>query len=418
MADAARDLDEALIQGDRYRDDGRPVAEWDWLLANDPIHWTEPTGRETFWAITRHRDVVEITKQPELFSSEVGSILILTDAEVEARQRADDQFSGMRTIITMDPPDHGMFRKLAAGYFTPRGIARLHDIVSASADETFAELRADGADSFDFVTRVAEHHSVRVLCAILGIERELEDEILYITDHVFDREDSSLTQEEKDQAAAELGQRTFALFDAIIQDRRANPRDDLATMLATAVLPNGEAMGPAETLGYYLIVFTAGHDTTKFALAGAADLFLDNPAEFQRLRADQSLLMTATEEVVRCIAPVNYAKRTVMADYQLGDVHLREGERVALFYGAANRDPAVFEQPGRFDVGRDPNRHLGFGWAEHYCLGAHLARASIAGVLDVMTTRIESLERAGEPTYSPGTLVHGHKTMPVAAHWA
>jgi cytochrome P450 len=257
-----------------------------------------------------------------------------------------------------------------------------------------------------------------VLCSILGIERELEDEILYITDHVFDREDASLTQEEKDQAAAELGTRTFALFDAIIQDRRANPRDDLATMLATAVLPNGEAMGPAETLGYYLIVFTAGHDTTKFALAGAADLFLDNPVEFQRLRADRSLLMTATEEVVRCIAPVNYAKRTVMADYQLGDVHLREGDRVALFYGAANRDPAVFEHPERFDVGRDPNRHLGFGWAEHYCLGAHLARASIAAVLDVMTTRIESLERAGAPTYSPGTLVHGHKTMPVTARWA
>jgi len=225
------------------------------------------------------------------------------------------------------------------------------------------------------------------------------------------------SEEDRRAKADALGLEFFNMFNGIIEDRRANPRDDLATLLANAELENGEPMGLIETLGYYLIVFNAGHDTTRHSLSGAMGAFLDHPEEFARLKADPSLMKTAVEEIVRWSAPVNYMKRTALADYQLDDVLIREGDRVCMFYGAANRDEEVFEDPDRFDVGRNPNRHLGFGWAEHYCLGAHLAKASITALLEQMVERIDSIEPAGERTHVSASFVHGYKNLPVKVNW-
>jgi cytochrome P450 len=177
-------------------------------------------------------------------------------------------------------------------------------------------------------------------------------------------------------------------------------------------------MGLIETLGYYLIVFNAGHDTTRHSISGAMGAFLDFPDEFARLKADRSLMKTAVEEVVRYTAPVNYMKRTALSDYELGGVTIAEGDRLCMFYGAANRDEEVFDDPNRFDVGRNPNRHLGFGWAEHYCLGAHLAKASIAALLEQMVDRIDSIEPAGERDFVAASFVHGFKHLPVKVNWA
>jgi cytochrome P450 len=205
----------------------------------------------------------------------------------------------------------------------------------------------------------------------------------------------------------------YQLFDRIIQDRRARPREDLATMLATAKLPGGDPLGPIETFGYYLIVFTAGHDTTRNALSSGLAALIENPDQLALLKRHPELSKSATEEVVRWASPVNYMKRHVLRDVEIRGQRIRAGDSLALFYASANRDSEVFADPFRFDITRRPNRHLGFGTGEHFCLGAHVARMSIRALLEELGGRVERLERAGEPSQIHASFVVGLKKLPV-----
>lgn len=387
-----------------------PYAAWA-ELRRQPIQFMEPHGYESFWAVTRHADIMAVSSDPETFCNGKG-IVVLTEQQQAMEAAGTSPIRQMKTIIEMDPPDHRALRKVASGFFTPRGIGRLDAIVGQSAAAVIDDLGPEG--EVDAVARVAQRHPLRVLSTILGIEPDQEERVLELTTQLFAGDDPDLQRPGEDRIAASqaLGMEFFSMFNAIIEDRRANPRDDLATMLATATL-DGEPLGLIETLGYYLIVFTAGHDTTRHALTGALEAFADHPDQLARLHDDRSLLRTAVEEVVRWSAPVNYMKRTVTRDVEFGGVALKAGDRLALFYASGNRDETVFEDPDRFDIARDPNRHLGFGWAEHYCLGSHLARASIAALLDQLAERVELLERAGDPSQVASSFVVGRKTLPV-----
>ena len=399
-----------LIAAANYGSKGVPHDAWA-QLRREPLQLVEPEGYESFWPITRHADITEISSRPDLFCNGEG-IVLLTDEQAHERATSNPIVQ-MKTIIEMDPPDHRVFRRVASGFFTPRGIERLDEIVNDTAKLVIDKL--DSSGEADFVEQVAQRHPLRVLCTILGVAPEDEDHLLELTSQLFAGEDEELQRPGEDRAKAmeELGMEFFTMFNAIIEDRRANPRDDLATMLANATLENGEPMGMVETLGYYLIVFNAGHDTTRHALSGAFEAFLEHPDEFQRLKDDRSLLATAPDEVVRWVAPVNYMKRTVTTDTEFGGADMKAGDRLGLFYASANRDETVFDDPNRFDLGRNPNRHLGFGWAEHYCLGAHLAKASITALLGQMADRIETMEWAGDPAQVASSFVVGRKHLPV-----
>lgn len=398
-----------LISPVRYGESGQPHAQWE-QLRKEPLQYFKTEQREPFWAVTRHADIVEISSRPEDFCNS-GGIVVLTDEQAERRARGYPV--QMKTIIEMDPPDHRMFRKVASGFFTPRGIERLDEIVEASARNVIDSLDSEG--EADFVETIAQKHPLRVLATILGIEPDQETQLLELTTQLLASEDPELRREGEDrhEASFDLMMDFFNMFNTIIQDRRANPRDDLASMLANATFENGEALGDIETLGYYLIIFNAGHDTTRHSLTGAFQAFLENPDELTRLREDPSLLKTAVEEVVRYTAPVNYMKRTATRDLTYDGQEIKEGDILALFYASGSRDETVFEDPHRFDIGRSPNRHLGFGWAEHYCLGAHLARASIKALLGQLATRFESMEPAGPADYVASSFVVGPKHLPV-----
>jgi cytochrome P450 len=313
----------------------------------------------------------------------------------------------------MDPPEHRKYRKVASGYFTPKGVTDLDTIVRESAKAVFDKLGAEG--TCDFIEDVAQRHPLRVLATILGIDPEQEERLLVITKQLFGAEDPDVRREGEDQDAArrDLGMEFYTLFDEIIKDRRDCPRDDLATMLANAEVSPGCPMEGMETFGYYLIVFTAGHDTTRNALSGALAAFLDHPDQFERVRQDPSLIKTAVDEIVRWTSPVNYMKRQATSDYELRGQTIKAGEELVLFYCSANRDEDVFDDPFTFDVGRTPNRHLGFGWAEHYCLGAHLAKASMTALVEEMVKRVDWVKPAGERTYTASNFVVGLKTLPV-----
>ena len=404
-----------LINASAYGQNGVPHELWTHLRKESPVYWYAQRGHTPFWAITKHEDIMEVSSQPDIFSNEAGGIIVLNEAQIQSfiEGGSGSPLAQMKTIITMDPPEHRSYRKVASGYFTPRGVTNLDEIVKSSAAAIFDELPDEG--EVDFIETIAQKHPLRVLATILGINEEQEERLLVITQELFGGEDPDMQRQGEDREVArkELGMELYMIFDEIIKDRRACPRDDLATMLANAELSDGCPLGQLETLGYYLIVFTAGHDTTRNALSGAISAFLDHPDQFERLRQDPSLSKSAVDEIVRWTTPVNYMKRQAVQDYELRGQKIKAGEELALFYCSANRDEDVFEDPFTFDIGRSPNRHLGFGWAEHYCLGAHLAKASMKALTEEMVRRIDWMEPNGERTFISSNFVVGLKTLPV-----
>jgi cytochrome P450 len=392
-----------LIASKNYGVSGQPHAAWTWLRKNAPLWRCESSEYPPFYAVTRHADIVKISSKPGIFSNSKGPTLI--SFEQEARRVADSTaFGNMRTIIEMDPPEHRDFRKVASAFFTPRSIHRLDDIVTECAREQVDKLGREGECDF-----------VDVIATLLGVEREDEEVMLRLTQELFGSEDPDLQRKGEDRkaATAALGADFINLFTRIIQDRRAHPRDDLASMLANARMSDGTPMPPIETYGYFLIVFTAGHDTTRNAIASGMQALLQNPDQLKKLCDDPGLARSTVEEVVRWSAPVNYMKRVLLQDVELHGTKLRAGEQLVMFYASANRDEDVFEDPFRFDITRDPNPHLGFGTGEHFCLGAHVARLSARALFLELARRIEWMEPADEPAHIASSFVVGLKNLPV-----
>jgi cytochrome P450 len=321
----------------------------------------------------------------------------------------------MKTIIEMDPPTHRSYRRVASPWFSPRAVKRVKQAVDQSARDLVDMLAGkDGEGECDFATDVAAAHPLRILSTILGVPQEEEPKILALTNQLFAADDPELGIDQTDRQASfmKLGAELYMLFEGIVEDRKTNPRDDLASLLANGLV-DGQPMGMMETFGYYLITFTAGHDTTKNALVGGMRALVEHPDEIAKLKRDPDLMGRAVEEIVRWTSPVNYMKRTVARDTDVAGKRLREGEELVLFYCSANRDEDVFDDPFAFRVDRDPNPHLGFGIGEHFCLGANLARQSQRALFDELLSRLEHVELAGEPEHIASSFVVGLKHLPL-----
>ncbi|HEB90567.1 MAG TPA: cytochrome P450 [Deltaproteobacteria bacterium] len=401
-----------LIVPSHYGVSGQPHEAWTWLRQNAPVWRCETETFPPFYTITRHADIVEISSRPEIFSNTQGAVLLNREQKAEL-EKTESPFAAMRSIIDMDPPEHREFRKVASGFFTPRSIHRLDDIVTECAREQVDKLGDEG--ECDFVEAIAQRHPLRVLATILGIDRDDEELVLSLTQQLFASEDPDLQREGEDrkEAIMALGAEFMGLFARIIEDRRANPRDDLASLLANAKMADGSPMPPIETFGYFLIVFTAGHDTTRNAIAGGMAALLENPEQLERLCDDPELTKPAFEEIVRWTTPVNYMRRHLLEDVEMHGVKMKKGEDLALFYASANRDESVFDRPFEFDIRRQPNRHLGFGTGEHFCLGSHVARLSARALFRELATRIEHVEPAADPSLIESSFVVGYKTLPI-----
>ncbi|HLB14894.1 MAG TPA: cytochrome P450 [Burkholderiales bacterium] len=400
-----------LIDPASYAANGPPHESWTALRRHSPVHRCEPRDYPPFWAITRHAHICEISKQPDKFLNQTG----ITHQRTHETIDRSEGIGAMRTIIEMDPPEHRGFRKVASPWFTPRALDRIDAAVQASARALVDGLAGrTGAGECDFARDVATAHPLRILSTILGVPRAEEPRILRLTNQIFAFEDTELQRpgESREQAIRELGLELYQLFAGIIEDRRRNPRDDLATVLANGRV-NGEPMGPLETFGYYLITFTAGHDTTKNALAGGMHALLQNPDELAKLRRDPGLVKPAVEEVVRWASPVNYMRRRAACDTEVGGQRIRKGDWLILFYASGNRDEDVFDDPFCFRVDRDPNPHVGFGHGEHFCLGSHLARRSQRALFAELARRLEHVELAGEPAWIQSSFVVGLKHLPI-----
>jgi cytochrome P450 len=404
-----------LISPRAYGERGVPHDQFRALRARDRLHRCEPEGFDAFYPIVQHDHIVEISTQPERFLNRFG--IVLESQEQKRILEGEHGLGQTNVIIGMDPPMHRDYRKVAAPWFTPRAIARIAPIAEESARalvDGLVERARGGEGECEFANEVAAAHPLRVLSTILGVRREQEPQLLRLTNELFAADDPDLQRkgEDRTQTVQALAMEFFQLFNAIIEDRRANPTDDLASLLANGKV-NGDPMGMMETLGYFLITFTAGHDTTKNALASGILALAERPAEFAKLKRNPHLVPSAVEEILRWTSPVNYMKRVVAEDLEFRGQQLRKGENLVLFYASANRDEAVFDDPYTFRIDRDPNPHLGFGIGEHFCLGAHLARQSQHALLRELIRRIDVLELAGDPVQIASSFVVGLKQLPL-----
>jgi cytochrome P450 len=318
----------------------------------------------------------------------------------------------------MDPPDHLKYRALTQAWFMPQNLrkleARIRQIARASVDR----MAATGG-ACDFVTEVALHYPLHVVMEILGVPEADEPRMLMLTQELFGAADPELSREGKapDQAR-DIGALQavvadfYAYFGKISADRRLAPRDDLATVIANAQI-DGAAMSELEALSYYVIVATAGHDTTSSTTAGALWALAERPEQLAWVQADLSRVPNLIEEAIRWTTPVKTFMRSATEDTELAGRKIAKGDWLMLCYASGNRDEAVFERPDQFDPGRTPNRQLAFGYGAHLCLGQHLARMEMRILFEEMLPRLTALKLAGEAKMSLSTFVNGPKSLPI-----
>jgi cytochrome P450 len=311
----------------------------------------------------------------------------------------------------MDDPHHRDIRKVGVDWFRPKAMRAL----KARCDELakiYVDKMAEKGPELDFVTEVAVNYPLYIILTMLGLPESDFPRMLKLTQEMFGGNDEELQRGGgvEDMQAVLLD--FFMYFTALTNSRREHPTEDLASAIANAKI-NGQPLSDMDTLSYYVIVASAGHDTTSAGTAGGLLALLQNPGELARLQKDPSLMGTAVEEMIRWVVPVKEFMRTAQADTEVRGVPIAKGEAVLLSYVSANRDEDVFDEPFRFDVGRDPNKHLSFGHGVHFCLGAALARMEINSLFTELVPRITSIELAGEPEHMATTFVGGLKHLPI-----
>lgn len=389
-----------LISPESFRD-GHPWQQYAWLRANAPVHRHPEAGTDGFWAVTKLEDVRTISRQPRLYSSAAkGPMVGDPPEELLAPNR--------QMMLFMDPPDHDRFKLLVSRGFTPKNAQLLSGRIAELSAEIVDDVIERG--ECDLVADVAGRLPSGLIAELLGIPRTDGERLYELTEIMHTTDDSVHPQEERMMAVLEM--LTYA--NEVVVRKRAEPGDDIATALVHAEI-DGDRLTDGELQFFFLLLVNAGGDTTRNLVAAGMQLLFDHPDERARLTADlDGLLPSAVEEMLRYTSPVANFQRTVMEDTTLRGVDLKAGERVVMFYGAANRDEDVFAEADTFDIGRTPNPHVAFGaGGPHLCLGLHVARIEIAAMFRELLTRIPDLAPAGPPERLASSFIAGVKRMPV-----
>jgi cytochrome P450 len=397
-----------LIATERYAESGYPHELWRRLRREAPILRCEP-GRDVspFYAVTKYEDIVHVSKNPNQFLNAPRLAIFPGIVPPEGGG------SPARHLLNMDPPDHGIFRRIASSRFTPRALRSLSGAIEKIARDVVRQAPGPG-NAFDFVECVAAPFPLHVLAEILGVPEADWDRLFRWTNETIGSADPEYRQEGEDANATATRSRLelFQYFAALAEERRARPADDLASLIANS-RPGDEPIPDFEMLSYFYLIVVAGNETTRNALSGGVMALIEHPEALARLRAEPQLIETAVEEILRWTTPVIQFTRTAVADCELRGVRIRARESLCLFYPSANRDEDIFEAPFEFRIDREPNRHLAFGIGEHFCLGANLARLELRVMLKTLLSSWDSLELTGAPDRLHSSFVGGIKRLPV-----
>jgi cytochrome P450 len=398
----------SLIHPDDYAAYGYPHDVWTRLRREDPVHWYDRTEGPPFWAVTRHADIIEVSKQPERFLN--GPMLVIPH---EPGQRDDPRFPP--TLIQLDPPKHGIYRQLVSKRFTPRYLRTMHADIERIGKEIVDKLVVEGGrGECDFVNEVSKPLPIAVIAWMLGVPRADWEKLFDWTNRTIGAGDPEYQEAGKTPQETALAAMTelFMYFARLVEEKKKNPADDLVTLFAHAQV-DGQPLPPMDVLAFCLIIVVAGNETTRNATTGGMLAFIEHQKELRKLQANPKLLPSAIEEVVRWVSPIIHFARTAADDYELQGRRIRKGDVLGLFYPSANRDEEIFDDPFEFRIDRDPNPHLGFGIGEHFCLGSHLARLELLVAYKHLLPRIEEIELAGPVERLHSALVGGVKHLPI-----
>ena len=407
MRDAS--IDQAIASGKTYGDLAVQHAVFTRLRAEDPLHWTTPEGVRPFWTVAKHADVLEIERQPERFLNAPRSKLFSTDFEQAVRDEMAGRTYLVRGLPQMDGQEHKQYRQITQAWFQPKQVKQLEARIAELARRTVDDMEARGP-ACDFYNDIAAWFPLRVIMLILGLsESGDEARLLDITRAYFGGSDPEM------QKGSDLIRATkdyVAYFDGVSEARRRHPTDDAASLIANSQI-DGRPIEHYEASSYYIALASAGHDTTSATAAGGVLALIQNPGEWKKLQERPELVASAVDEMVRWVSPVKHFFRTATEDYELRGKAIKSGDHLLMSYPSANRDEEVFGDPFAFRVDRNPNKHLGFGFGPHVCLGMVLAKIELQILLRELLARVESFELDGMPAWVETSFVGGLKRLPV-----
>ena len=382
------------------------------MRKEDPVSWVEPDQFRPFWAITKHEDIIEIEKQNELFINDPRTTLMDIPTEDAIKEFTGGSHLLVRSLVHMDNPDHQLYRSLTQKWFAPPNLESLKKDIRNIAKE-YVNKMVDHGNECDFAKDVAIFYPLRVIMSILGVPKEDEPRMLRLTQELFGGRDEDMIRDES-ETSSESNTITdfFEYFNALTEDRRKNPTNDVSSVIANAQI-NNEQLGHLEAMSYYVIIATAGHDTTSSSTAGGILALIENPDQLSKLKNNPNLMTSAVEETIRWVTPVKNFFRTATQNYDLKDREIKKDDSILLCYPSGNRDEEIFDDPFKFKVDRSPNRHLAFGHGAHLCLGKYLAKIEMEIFYEELFKKIDNIQLNGEPEWVKASFVSGLKSLPI-----
>jgi cholest-4-en-3-one 26-monooxygenase len=400
VTDSLADID--LYDLDQYVD-AVPHDQMKRLRTEAPVfRHPDPDLADGFWALTRHADVVYVSRNPELFSSYEKTAMI--------NEFPQEQIDQQRMfMLNQDPPDHTKLRGLVNRGFTPRMIARLEERIQQTCDDIVSIAVAKGEG--DFVTLCAAELPLIVIAELMGVPLEDRHKVFDWSNRMVGGDDPEygVTDEQRLDAATEM----WAYASALAEDKRKEINDDIVSKLIT---PDeaGNVLSELEFDLFFMLLAVAGNETTRNAISGGMQALIEHPEQWQKLKADPGLIPTAADEIVRWVSPVNMFRRTAMQDVEVGGVSIKAGDKVVIYYNSANRDETVFSDPDTFDISREPNPHVGFGGGgPHFCLGRHLAKLELECLFRSLIQQVDHVELIAGPRRLRSNFINGIKEMTV-----
>ncbi len=397
-----------------------------WIRDNMPLAMAVVEGFDPMWLVSKHADLMEVENSPKVFTAGGGDhpgshnpILVPIAGDEFTKSLTGGSLRVMDATPYMDPPEHSTVKESTNDALRPASMkkfeAQIRELARAAVDRL-----ADAAGEIDIVEKFAAEFPLRSVMTLVGFSQDEYARMYGLTQEFFGTQDPETRRADVEElspsAAAEqwaAATRDYnAFFDTYIEDRRVNPREDLATVVATAKQANGEYFPKGVCYGRFMEFATAGHDTTTATIAGAMHLFAQRPDVLARVKADLSAVPDFVNETVRWVAPVKHFMRRALVDHQMRGQTIKAGDRLMSMFQSGCRDEEAIDHPDEFDIDRKPNRHLGFGYGTHICLGQHLAKLEMKVLWEELLPRLESVEITGQPKYTQTNFVGGLRRLP------
>jgi cytochrome P450 len=390
------------------------------LRSDYPLSRVEVPGYDAHWIVTRHADIQFISRQNDLFhNADRSSTLTPLIGEELVKQFTGGDYNLFRSLVQLDGAEHKAHRQVLRESLSPTSVAHMETRVRASAYEEIEKLLGAGG-TIDFAEAIATAYPLHVVMDAIGVPREDHPEMLQLTRWLFSWADPELMRPGSDPTDPEQQANTWkivfdrfdAYFSRLIEERRASPREDLATLIALADI-NGHDMKHSRAISYFAILATAGHDSTAHSTAQAMWTLAEQPELFAELKRDPGLIPAFVDEAIRWATPVKHFVRHATEDCEVDGRQIKKGDRLYLSYPSGNRDDAVFDEPFTFRLDRGRNRHVAFGHGGHICLGQHLARLEMRVLWEALFEVLDHVEMAGEGKLIASEFVSGPKSVPM-----